>query len=67
MSRTYSKNNIHKKATFEDRFNRKFACWVENNPKAWHYWKVRNRRQFRRIQNRCLKKEFTNHGQVKTI
>ena len=42
------KGNIHKKATFEDRFDRKYACWVKNNPKAWHWYKVKNRRDFRR-------------------
>lgn len=42
------KNNIHKKATFEDKFDRKFACWVKNSPKAWRFWKKRNCRLFRR-------------------
>lgn len=45
------KSNIHKKATFEDKFDRKYACWVVNHPKAWHRDKVRNRRQFRRRAN----------------
>ena len=30
-------NGFHKKVTFEDRFDRKYACWVKNNPKAWKY------------------------------
>ena len=42
------KSNIHKKMTFEDRFDRRFACWVKNNRKAWRRDKVRNRRLFRR-------------------
>lgn len=42
------KNNIHKKETFEDRFDRKFACWVQNNRKAWRFWKKRNRKLFRK-------------------
>jgi hypothetical protein len=46
------KSNIHKKMTFEDKFDRKYACWVVNNPKAWRYWKVRNRRLFRKKMNR---------------
>ena len=51
------KGNIHKKETFEDKFDRKYACWVVNNRKAWMYWKKRNRRLFRKhnkqaIQNR---------------
>ena len=41
------KGNIHKKATFEDKFSRRFACWVKNSPKAWKFWKRRNRKQFR--------------------
>lgn len=41
------KSNIHKKETFEDKFDRKYACWVRNNPKAWAYWKRRNRKLFR--------------------
>ncbi len=42
------KGNIHKKATFEDKFDRKYACWVQNNPKLWHWYKKRTRRDFRR-------------------
>ena len=41
------KSNIHKKMTFEDRFSRKYTCWVKNNPKAWRFWKRRNRKLFR--------------------
>lgn len=43
------KGNIHKKMTFEDKFDRKYACWVKNNRKAWHYWKHKTRRDFRRM------------------
>ena len=43
------KNNIHKKLTFEDKFDRYYACWVKNNRKAWMYWKKKTRRDFRRI------------------
>ena len=50
------KSNIHKKMTFEDKFDRKFACWVKNNRKAWHYWKHKTRKDFRRI----TKKEIPN-------
>lgn len=42
------KGNIHKKMTFEDKFDRKYACWVKNHPKAWHWYKVQNRKLFRR-------------------
>lgn len=42
------KGNIHKKLTFEDKFDRKYACWVKTHPKAWHWYKVQNRKLFRR-------------------
>lgn len=45
------KGNIHKKMTFEDKFNRKYACWVKNYPKAWRWYKVKNRKLFRRRVN----------------
>ena len=53
------KSNIHKKETFEDRFDRKWACWVENHPKAWRFWKRRNNKIFRlkskkEVQNESL-------------
>lgn len=50
------KSNIHKKATFEDRFDRKYACWVKNNRKAWKWFKRQNRKKFRRIQKKELEK-----------
>ena len=43
-----AKGNIHKKETLEFKFDRKFACWVKNNRKAWMFWKKRNRKIFRR-------------------
>ena len=48
------KGNIHKKLTFEDKFDRKFACWIKNNRKAWIYWKKKARIDFRRIIKRCI-------------
>ena len=42
------KSNIHKKVTYEDKFDRKYACWVDNNPKAWRFWKRKTRKDFRR-------------------
>lgn len=50
-------NGFYKKVTFEDRFDRKYACWVKNNPKAWKYWKRKNRRSWRRWLDRELDKE----------
>lgn len=52
------KGNIHKKATFEDRFDRKYACWVKNNRKAWRWWKRKNRKDFRRKQKIEIRKEL---------
>ena len=53
-----SKGNQHKKMTFEDKFARHWTCWVENNRKAWHYWKHKTRRDFRRQMKESLKKEI---------
>lgn len=52
------KNNIHKKETFEDKFDRRFAAWVQNNRKAWHYWKHKTRKDFRRLQKFLLRKDI---------
>lgn len=52
------KSNIHKKATFEDRFDRKYACWVKNNRKAWRWWKRKNRKDFRRKEKMEIRKEL---------
>ncbi len=57
------KSNIHKKMTFEDRFDRKYACWVENNPKAWRWWKIRNRRLFRKKMKKELRDELMENAQ----
>lgn len=50
--------NEFKKATFDDKFDRKFACWVKNNRKAWHYWKRFNRKKYRRKKRMELIKEI---------
>lgn len=54
------KSNIHKKLTFEDKFDRKYACWVKNNRKAWRFWKRRNRKLFRQKIKQLLRKENKN-------
>lgn len=54
------KSNIHKKMTYEDKFDRKFACWVKNNRKAWRFWKRRNRKLFRQKIKQLLRKENKN-------
>lgn len=53
-----SKNNEHKKMTFEDRFARNFCCWVKNNRDAWHFWKRKNRKDYRHIKERELHNEI---------
>ena len=55
-----SKSNIQKKMTFEDKFARKYACWVKNNRKAWHWWKRKARRDFRRAMKEMLDKDINN-------
>ena len=54
------KGNIHKKMTFEDKFDRKYACWVQNNRKAWRFWKRKARKDFRRISKLTCNKLATN-------
>lgn len=54
------KNNSHKKETFEDKFDRKYACWVKNNRKAWKFWKKRNRKLYRIRKNRKVGEEKQN-------
>ena len=43
------KGNPQKKYTFEDKFDRKYACWVKNNHKAWAWFKRQNRKKFRKM------------------
>ena len=52
------KSNEHKKMTFEDKFSRRFACWVKNNRDAWHFWKRKNRRDYRHMKERELHNEI---------
>jgi len=52
------KGNPHKKMTFEDKFSRDFACWVKNERKAWHWWKRKNRKDFRRMMKKELEEEI---------
>ena len=51
------KSNEHKKWTYEDRFDRDFACWVKNNRKAWMFWKKKNRKKYRRLANKRMEEE----------
>lgn len=49
-----NKGNIHKKMSFEDKFDRTYACWVKNNRKAWHWWKKQAKKEFRRKMKKIL-------------
>ncbi|MBQ8967845.1 hypothetical protein [Ruminococcus sp.] len=42
------KNNIHRKMTEEDSFDRLYACWCNTHNLVWRREKVRQRRKFRR-------------------
>jgi hypothetical protein len=52
------KSNIDRKMTFEDKFDRKYACWVKNWRKAWKFWKKRNRKLFRRQMKKDLEERI---------
>lgn len=52
------KGNIHKKLTYEDKFDRKYACWVKNHRSAWHYYKRQNRKKCRRIMSKNVESEM---------
>lgn len=51
------KSNEHKRLTFEDKFDRKYACWVKNNRKAWMFWKKKNRKKYRILANKRMEEE----------
>ena len=53
-----SKGNPHKKMTYEDRFARHFCCWVKNNRKKWHWWKRKNRKDFRHMLKEQTREEY---------
>ena len=49
---------VFRRLSFEDRFDRKYASWVKNNPKAWAGDKRRNKKISRRRLKRELKEEI---------
>lgn len=51
------KGNIHRKATYEDKFDRALACWVKNNPKTWRWYKKQNIRKFRKMVKQEIQEE----------
>ena len=56
------KGNPQKKMTYEDRFDRKYACWVRNHRKAWMFWKRRNRKLFRKEMKDQIRAEGSRLG-----
>lgn len=53
------RRGIFKQLSFEDRFDRKYASWVKNNPKQWHKNKKTNIRKSRRILKKQLIEEVS--------
>lgn len=45
-----------KKSSYEDKFDRKYACWAQNH-KGWRKYKRSNRRMARRVAKRELLEE----------
>lgn len=42
------KKGYFTKCSYEDKFDRKYACWTHNHNKAWSEYKTANRRTARR-------------------
>lgn len=47
-----------KQLSIENKFDRKYACWVKNNPKAWAWNKSKNRKSCRRKLKEYLQHEI---------
>lgn len=48
--------NIYRKITYEDRFDRNYACWA-NNHKGWSKYKRENRKRAREKLRDLTRKE----------
>lgn len=59
---------FYKKTSFEDKFDRKYACWAVNHPTAWKRYKKQNRRKTRRWIKEETEKNILegNYGENKT-
>lgn len=55
---------IFKKLTYEDKFDRAYACWVKNNPRAWAWWKRKNRKEARHKLKKELRSEIDEQKEV---
>lgn len=49
---------MYKKATYEDKFYRYYCCGKENHNSSWANDKRRNRKLFRTLLKRLLRKEL---------
>ena len=54
---------IHRKASFEDRFYRKYCCGKINHPHGWHKDKIFCRRELRRFLKDELEKEINEESE----
>lgn len=52
------KKSVMNKITYEDKFDRKYACWVRNNKKAWRTYKRRVRKDYRLKMGRGLREQL---------
>ena len=59
---------FYKKTSFEDKFDRKYACWAVNYPTSWKRYKQQNRRKTRRWIEEEIEKNILerNYGENKT-
>lgn len=59
---------FYKKTSFEDKFDRKYACWAVNHPTVWKRYKKQNRRKTRRWVKKETEKNILeeNYGENKT-
>lgn len=59
---------FYKKTSFEDKFDRKYACWAINHSTAWKRYKQQNRRKTRRWIEEKIEKNILerNYGENKT-
>lgn len=49
-----------KQLSYEDKFDRRYACWT-NNHKGWRKYKRGNRKAARRKLKHCQEKEVINY------
>ena len=55
---------IHRKASYEDRFYRKYCCGKINHPHGWHKDKINCRRTLRRFLKGELENELEEYDRA---